>query len=78
MSTVSFKHYNYLQNICNIQQKFISKQIRKKDFLEQIEKETQRYLLELKQENEKIKQEIAFNTLFDNISDILNGKKGEN
>ena len=78
MSTVSLKHYNYLQNICNIHQKFISKQIRKKDFLEQIEKETQRYLLELKQENEKIKQEIAFNTLFDNISDILNGKKGEN
>lgn len=52
------KQYKHLENLCNIQQRFINGEIKMKEFFKKLDDENQRYLLQLKEENQKIKQRI--------------------
>ena len=71
MNNVPIEQYKHLENICNIQQRFICGEIKKKEFLEELDNENQRYLLELKKQNQKIKQELSIDRLVKNVKDYL-------
>lgn len=55
---MDIKQYKHIENICNIQQKYIIGEITQEEFFKEIDEENQRHLLWLKTENQKIKQKI--------------------
>lgn len=56
---MDIKQYKHIENICNIQQKYIIGEITQEEFFKEIDEENQRHLLWLKTENQKIKQKIS-------------------
>lgn len=56
---MEFSRYTHLENICNIQQKYISGEITPEEFFKKLDDENQRHLLWLKTENQRIKQETT-------------------
>ena len=56
---MEFNRYTHLENICNIQQTYISGKINQEEFFKQLDEENERHLLCLKKENQKIKQKIT-------------------
>lgn len=71
MNNVPIEQYKHLENICSIQQRFICGEIKTKEFLKELDNENQRYLLELKNYNQKIKQELSIEKLVKNVKDYL-------
>lgn len=67
MKDIKYEQYKHLENICNIQQKYINNTIKAKDYLEELDSENFRYLSFLKEQNEQIKKQGLLN----NTSNII-------
>lgn len=78
MVDIKQEQYKHLENICNIQQKYINNKIKTKKYLEELDDENKRYLSIIKHQNKRIKHEIAVNKLLRDVKDILNESLGEN
>lgn len=71
MVDIKQEQYKHLENICNIQQKYINNEINSKEMFEDLDGENLRYLNLLK--NEELKTQILLN----NTSNIIMFPKGE-
>lgn len=73
MIDIKQEQYKHLENICNIQQKYINNEINGKEMFEDLDCENLRYLNLLKKQNEELKTQISLN----NASNIIMFPKGE-
>ncbi len=74
MVDIKREQYKHLENICNIQQKYINNEINGNEMFEELDCENLRYLNLLKKQNEELNTQISLN----NTSNIIMFPKGEN